>query len=625
MFHKYPYTDFHELNLDGLIAEWKVFLNEYKSVNDRVDDMEQAIEDFREYINNYFDNLDVQEEINNKLDEMEEDGSLEAILSHYVYMTHNPDLVQILNVAMNTHTYDVPSNPQPAFLQGYTCYNNVSYMAFMDSSGTTNDAIIRSYSNSTGQLLNESRIQNAYHANSMTVHDGHLLLCTNERHIISMNPSSLSVEINYQVTKDIKSISSYNGVLYATDSNYDLWAMTLPPDETYEHKCNFQAANPRYQFWQSNAVYGDYLYAISTNPKCIAAININTGIIRNIININDYYYMYNTGEIEDIAVVSGDEVYLASCTYGTYDQYRTGRVFNFSLNQNDARSQRYAGGDYNPIATIYVNDNTNGNPDGSIDNPFPTLSQALQALSSEIARSYQIMQINLLKDCDEIIYLRNSNVRISGGNHSVIRALVQNSMIGLYNLTFTGNINGNFMSLYATNSNIFMNNVTFDKYDGSSEQMALLSYCNGVVLNLTMDPADIGPAGFVIYESNIRSNDGTSKITYCDRESAETIDYGAVTALTLPVDFTRYKALGVRIRRGYDSFYGEVPLYQITSTNLRFTAEATSGLMVFITCNVTRSDNAISITLSGNQLNTDLTKTALEDPGHVDNVSLLSY
>ena len=37
-----------------------------------------------EYINSYFDNLDVQEEINNKLDEMVEDGTLEELIKNYI-------------------------------------------------------------------------------------------------------------------------------------------------------------------------------------------------------------------------------------------------------------------------------------------------------------------------------------------------------------------------------------------------------------------------------------------------------------------------------------------------------------------------------------------------------------
>ena len=36
------------------------------------------------YVNNYFDNLDVQEEINNKLNQMVEDGTFNTIINYYI-------------------------------------------------------------------------------------------------------------------------------------------------------------------------------------------------------------------------------------------------------------------------------------------------------------------------------------------------------------------------------------------------------------------------------------------------------------------------------------------------------------------------------------------------------------
>ena len=71
--NKYPYTDFHELNLD-----W--FLIKFKEVTDHVDDLDSTVHQFTEFVTNYFDNLDVQQEINNKLDQMAADGTLAAIL-----------------------------------------------------------------------------------------------------------------------------------------------------------------------------------------------------------------------------------------------------------------------------------------------------------------------------------------------------------------------------------------------------------------------------------------------------------------------------------------------------------------------------------------------------------------
>ena len=41
--------------------------------------------ELKDFVENYFENLDVQEEINNKLDEMAEDGTLEVIFQEYLY------------------------------------------------------------------------------------------------------------------------------------------------------------------------------------------------------------------------------------------------------------------------------------------------------------------------------------------------------------------------------------------------------------------------------------------------------------------------------------------------------------------------------------------------------------
>lgn len=74
--NRYPYTDFHELNLD-----W--FLEEFKKVTDKVTDLDATVQQFTEFVTNYFDNLDVQQEINNKLNEMMLSGELGQIVTAY--------------------------------------------------------------------------------------------------------------------------------------------------------------------------------------------------------------------------------------------------------------------------------------------------------------------------------------------------------------------------------------------------------------------------------------------------------------------------------------------------------------------------------------------------------------
>lgn len=62
-FNNFPYTDAHELNLDWVIKRYK------DSVQTAMDAMNLS-EETKNYVNEYFANLDVQDEINNKLDSM---------------------------------------------------------------------------------------------------------------------------------------------------------------------------------------------------------------------------------------------------------------------------------------------------------------------------------------------------------------------------------------------------------------------------------------------------------------------------------------------------------------------------------------------------------------------------
>lgn len=75
--NKYPYTDFHELNLD-----W--FLAEFQKVTTKVEDLDTTVQQFTDFVTNYFDNLDVQEEVNKKLNLMVLDGTLNNLLAPIV-------------------------------------------------------------------------------------------------------------------------------------------------------------------------------------------------------------------------------------------------------------------------------------------------------------------------------------------------------------------------------------------------------------------------------------------------------------------------------------------------------------------------------------------------------------
>lgn len=93
-YNKYPYTDFHELNLDWFLEEFKKLVADWDSLaadnadfkaelEDKFDTLDHTVQEFTTFVTNYFNNLNVQEEINTKLNAMAADGTLLALIQPY--------------------------------------------------------------------------------------------------------------------------------------------------------------------------------------------------------------------------------------------------------------------------------------------------------------------------------------------------------------------------------------------------------------------------------------------------------------------------------------------------------------------------------------------------------------
>lgn len=98
-FDHYPYTNFHNVNLDWVLQAVKSWGALVEQNNQNFINLEAANESFKNYIttylSNYFDNLDVQDEINNKLDQMLRSGVLTPYMQPYIvsgvndWLSHN--------------------------------------------------------------------------------------------------------------------------------------------------------------------------------------------------------------------------------------------------------------------------------------------------------------------------------------------------------------------------------------------------------------------------------------------------------------------------------------------------------------------------------------------------------
>lgn len=78
-----PYTNFHELNQDWFLQEFNKLVAQWKAMQKNFDSLQDAFNDLKNYVQDYFKNLDVQEEINNKLDSLVADGYFDTFLNDY--------------------------------------------------------------------------------------------------------------------------------------------------------------------------------------------------------------------------------------------------------------------------------------------------------------------------------------------------------------------------------------------------------------------------------------------------------------------------------------------------------------------------------------------------------------
>lgn len=83
-----PYTNFHEINQDWFLQEFNKIIAQWKAMQKNFDNLEDAFNDLKNYVQDYFKNLDIQKEIDIKMDEIVNSGRLDILMNNYVpYVT----------------------------------------------------------------------------------------------------------------------------------------------------------------------------------------------------------------------------------------------------------------------------------------------------------------------------------------------------------------------------------------------------------------------------------------------------------------------------------------------------------------------------------------------------------
>ena len=179
------YTNFHELNQDWFLSEFNKVLKEWAEMKKSFTNLNQAFNDLHDYVHDYFKNLDVQEEINNKLNDMFNKGLLDK---YFVYtinvklygVKENVDCSEQLQSLINS----VPSNTSLIFPQGNYIFGGIDItknitLDFNNSNVTINKNYGISINGNTTPFSIGSLVRNG----ELKGHNGELVNIINKQHL----------------------------------------------------------------------------------------------------------------------------------------------------------------------------------------------------------------------------------------------------------------------------------------------------------------------------------------------------------------------------------------------------------------------------------------------------------
>lgn len=368
------------------------------------------VDELKEFVDNYFENLDVQEEINNKLDEMVESGEFASIIGEYIndgFLNDNFYIYPVRKGRYLTKTIANPTYDETTDFNGMQggCYVGSNHFIQATINNFAHLVQLRELNLQTGEVI-RTNVLALQHANSITYDPN-----TNRLYVCSLTDSGVNTQYVYvldyttwniiktidlssqlQSTEGTHSISydektgkiilgaelrSYNSMRFF-ELDADTEELTeISMTDSYGLLTGTGANN-------DITVYDSHLYLLKHNPNCISEWDLNTGKLIKVYNIPLITPEgWTQGECESITYSATEKIfYLGSynpdCNGG---YYWLNAFYTFDLLHNEPFNKQFSiVGDI--VKTVYVDiDSTEWNPKGTSSSRFSTVGEALQLLN----------------------------------------------------------------------------------------------------------------------------------------------------------------------------------------------------------------------------------------------------
>lgn len=254
-------------------------MDNVNKLSENFDELQSAFNTLKDYVENYFDNLDVQEEINKKLDEMVKDGTLLSLFSSYMFYT-------LTNVE-ELKKANLLNNSKVKTLGYYTINDGGGSEYYIVSEKPTNYCV--KLNNGNYAILNKNANNvRQFGAKGDGIHDdtNSIQECINNRNNIIIDNGTYLVS-NTIYLKNGQSITGTNSELWDNTETVILSAITnnQPCITTSELKNNpLEFYNKNNNSQTKNCKISDIKILGKNRPFCGILLNGYNAILDNVIS-----------------------------------------------------------------------------------------------------------------------------------------------------------------------------------------------------------------------------------------------------------------------------------------------------------------------------------------------------
>lgn len=543
IFQHFPYTNFHEMNLDWFLKEWKKFSDNFDVWKHEVD---ETLAEFK----NYIDNVPFDEYTEKVLQKWLDDGTLADLISALVIPQR--DII----MARELRYLSTPTNP----LGGQGCYFDGNYMYIC---GTTDTGQIINKCDLNGNVIDSHSFNDLGHANSIAVYDTKAYVADgNAPQVTVLNTITWATEnvLTPAEFDNIWSVSVDNGKVYVLGSDVNAPTSVMLFGEIIDNAVvvKHSISNPENSVRQNMCVKGKSIYALFNMANMIYEYNIDTAALISALYIPAGDGYYPVGEPEDIFVMN-DDVYLLGDSYYRYDYtYPSNYVAQIFKTNVIAATNVQSKNEYSYMPAearliLKVDDTANVGK-----NPYDTFTTLEEACL--IANYHKTGDIEALNIDEGVVHLINGDYKITmaAGARKITRLWCENSNLYLFTASEIHDIAISRVNLYLHNISLYGSfNATFSRITLVNVDMANLESISGVASDYKFNKvASVNPA---------------LAITANNRSTVEILS-AAVNNILL--------------------------LLKISGAGATFTAFNTGGIIFLVTQTMV-SNQAISITVDG--------------------------